>query len=118
MFKVAIIGGEECRNYEFFQMKCITMLRNKAKQGERIVIYSNGDSFVKKFSERFGIETVTVFCDWKRDGKDAIKVYCNTILSSVDALILFNNGKGNAEYFYTNAKRKNLQIRVVDITGV
>ena len=115
MFKVGIIGGENCESYVFFQTKCINILRNKAKQGEHIIIYTNGDNYVKKFSETFGIETFTTSCDWKRDGKDALKVFNENFLNSIDALILFDDGKANTNYLYNLATKKNLMIRKINL---
>lgn len=111
MFKVAIIGGDNAESYDFFQSKCINILRQKAKMGERIIIYYMGDDNVTKFSNRFGIETVTITCDWKRDGKMALKNATETILNSSDALIVFDDGKSNVKYFNEAAKKKNMQIR-------
>lgn len=115
MFKVAIIGGEDCLDYNFFQTKCINILRKKAQEKERIIIYTLGDEFVDRFSQRFGIETRTNFCDWKRDGKNALKNCVEDILNNIDAVILFDDGKSHIKYIYDNIKKKNIPLRKITI---
>lgn len=114
MFKVAIIGGENTEDYSFFQKKCINILRKKAEEGERIIIYTVGDDYVVRFSKTFGIETITVPCDWNRNGKLALSICLSEIINNIDAIIIFDDGKANTKYFHEMALKKNILIRKIN----
>lgn len=111
MFNVAIINGEECPSYEGFKEKCINLLSKKAEQGENIVLYSSGDSFVDRFAKEFGIVTMTIFCDWKRDGKNALKYWCENIAKACDAVVFFDDGKQRYNYLLKLIREKGGAIR-------
>jgi len=114
MFKVAIIGGENTENYQYFEYKCINMLRNKAEKKERIIIYTVGDEYVSKFTKKFGIETITIPCNWKLNGKHALNICVDEITNNIDAIIIFDDGKSNTRHFLDISKKKNLLIRKIN----
>lgn len=113
MFKVAIIGGEQTNNYEKFQSKCIFYLKNKAKEGNYIIIYTVGDKFVKKFAEKYGIATKTFYCDFLTYQKQALKVRAEKLLSDCDAVIAFRNDLKDIQIITKLANEKGLQVRKV-----
>lgn len=113
MYNVAIIGGEETENYEFFKERCIFFLRNKAKSGCGITIYTTGDLFVDKFCSRYGIDERTFYTKWKNFGKMALKVRDDELLKECNAMIYFDNGIKDQEMLYNMAKRLNIPVRKV-----
>lgn len=115
MFKVAIIGGESTGKYEPFREKCIHLLKNKAKSGEGITIYTTGDEYVDKFAGRYGIDVRIFYTDWAKNGKNALKERNDRILESCDALVLFNNGIKSDEILYTMAKEKGVPCRKITL---
>jgi hypothetical protein len=114
MFKVAIVGGESTGNYDLFKDKCIHLLRNKAKSGG-ITIYTTGDEYVNRFSNRYGIDVRIFYTDWGRNGKNALKERNEKILESCDAFILFDNGIKSDQILYSMAKDKGLPCRKITL---
>lgn len=112
MFKVAIIGGELTKDYEKFKEKCINCLRNKAKEGA-IMIYSTGDSYVKKFSSKYGIPTKIFYCDFKTYKNNALKVRAENMLFDCDAVIAFRNDLKDVQMITKLAADKGLQVRKI-----
>lgn len=115
MFNVAIIGGEEFGNYQTFQEKCINCLRNKAKSGEHIVIYTTGDEFVNSFARRFKIDVRTFYTDWKKYAKNAIKMRNEALFKDCNALIIFDDGTIDKKTIINLAKDKDIAIRQISI---
>lgn len=116
MFNVAIIGGEDTGNYEFFKDKCIFFLKNKAKSGEGITIYTTGDSYIEKFCARYGIDTRTFYTKWKEYGKMALKTRNDELLKECNALIYFDNGIKDQEVLFNMAKKNSIPVRKIAIT--
>ena len=111
MFKVVIVGGESTRDYEHFKKKCIECLRNKAKEGG-IMIYTTGDRFVDAFSEQYRIDTRFFPANFKKYGRDALKVRATEMMEDADALITFNNDGHKESRIFTNmAAEKGLPMR-------
>ena len=114
MFKVAIIGGEDTEDYNFFKERCIHFLSAKGKE-ERIVIYSYGDEFVKKFASEFRITVNAIYADWKAYGKDALKVRNIEICKECQGVIIFEtprNQKAVSHLRYT-AEENAIPVRTV-----
>ena len=103
MFNVIIIGGENIPSYDVFQRECIKFLRGKAESGERIRILSTGDEYVTKFCYMFGIETKTIYCDWKRNGRAALAVRNKAIVAEANAIIYFDSNKKDLDMLYDYA---------------
>lgn len=110
MFRVAIVGGEGMGDYPRFKEKCIKILSNKAKEGG-IVIYTTGDRFVEAFAERYRIDTRTFYTDFKKYGKDALKVRNEEMLSDCDAVIGFDDGLKDTKMIIKMATDLNLPLR-------
>ena len=115
MFKVAIVGGENTGNYEFFKEKCIFFLRNKAKSGGGITIYTTGDEYVNKFSARYGIDVRTFYTDWNKNGKNALKERNEKLLDTCDAMILFDNEIKSDQILFSIDKEKGIPCRKVTL---
>lgn len=113
MFNVAIIGGDETEDYNFFTNKCIGFLSTKAKNGEPITILSTGDKFVEDFSNRFRIDRRDFYCDWKRYGKDAIKIRNSELLKHANGLIYFAGERKEPLSLYNYAKMAGVNCRIV-----
>lgn len=113
MFKVAIIGGAETNDYNKFKERCIFFLRNKAKSGCGITILSTGDEYVDKFAKSYNITVQTFYTEWRRFGKDALKMRNHSICSDCNALIYFNAGVKDHEMLYKMAKDKEIPCRVI-----
>ena len=113
MFKVAIIGGKNTENYNFFKERCIYFLKKKAESGERILINTTGDDYVYNFCKQYGIDNKTYYTDWKTYKNDALKKRNEKIVAESDAMIYFDNGIKDEEMLYNAAKQKNTPIRRV-----
>jgi len=113
MFKVAIIGGDGFEDYELFEQKCIKYLRKKGQEGCGIMVYTTGEKCNDKFSYRFGIDIRYFICNWKRDGNDALKFRNEEMLSDVDAVIAFDDGLKDTQFFLEMAKAKKIPYRFV-----
>lgn len=111
MFKVAIIGGENKGNYVFFVEKCAFFLKNKIKNGIRILTI--GDKFVDILCATANIDKQVFYCDWKTHGKDAIKNRNNKIINESDAIIVFNDGTKDCNFFIDMAKKSNKPLRII-----
>ncbi len=115
MFSVIILGGENVQSYKTFEEKCIKLLRNKAESGERIRILSVGDLYVDNFSSKFGIETKTFYCDWRKFGKSAIYERNKDIVNEADAIIYFDSNIRTLNSLYELAKKNNINSRRIEI---
>jgi len=115
MFNVIIIGGEYTSDYDFFMERCIKLLRDKAKSGEGITIYTTGDEFVEKFASQFHIDMKKFNTNWELHGKDALKVRNGEILKDANALIYFNTGKKDNECLYNYALKQGINCRQIKI---
>lgn len=113
MFRVAIIGGENTANYEYFQSKCIFYLKRKAKEGGGITILTTGDEYVERFAKRYNIDTQFFVTNWKTNGKDALKERNKELLENCDALIYFNDSIKDNQIIYDMAQKKGIQSRKV-----
>lgn len=114
MFKVIIAGGEKTNNFTLFKEKCIYYLREKGRSGEGITIYTIGDEFVKDFAAKYGISLQYFFADWKKNGKNALAIRNEDMLSKANALIAFNDESSEMEHLIHQAKNANLPVRVVE----
>ena len=114
MFNVIIIGAEDTGNYEFFRQKAIYYLSNKAKSGEGITIYTTGDEFIDRFTDRYRIDKHFFKADWKTYGKDALKCRNELMVRDANAIIFFQNNKRDFQVLYDYAKNKGIQARIVE----
>jgi len=115
MFNIAIIGGENTGDYEFFKNKCIHFLSNKVKE-DSITIYSFGDAFVKKFSDEYKISLFTLYADWKTYGKEALKERTIRMANSCNGVILFAGGDKKTESFVESiTAEKGVPLRIVKV---
>lgn len=114
MFKVAIIGGYETGDYARFRAKCIHMLREKGKT-EGLMLYSIGDEFLDRFAEEFSLTIATVYTEFGKYGKMALKVRNERLLSECEALLYFDCGIKDYNMLYTMASEKGLNVRKVTI---
>lgn len=112
MFNVAIVGGEGSGDYPTFKEKCIFYLKNKA--GEGIKIYTTGDEYVDAFADRYRIDTIKFHTDFKKYGKDALKVRNEEMLENCDALIYFNDGTKDTKMILKMAKDLNIPVRIIN----
>lgn len=115
MFNIIVIGGEDSGNYEFFKSKMIYYLRNKAKSGEGITIFTTGDEYVDKFTKRYGIDVKFFVTDWKTYGKNALKERNEAILKDANAIVFFQNHKKDFETLYDMASKRGILSRSVDV---
>lgn len=106
MFNIIVIGAEDTGNYEFVKQKLITVLRSKAKSGEGITIFTTGDSFIDKFTERYKIDKCFFQTDWQTFGKNALKERNEKMLATANALFFFENNKKDSIMLYNFAKEK------------
>lgn len=113
MFKVVIAGGEGYEDYPAFEKKCISCLRNKAKEGCGIMIYTTGDKFVELFCNRFHIDIRLYETDWKKNGSDALAVRNEEMLSTANAAIIFDDGTKDMSIMIEQAKNKGVALRVI-----
>lgn len=113
MFKVIIIGGEGFEDYALFEHKCIKCLSKKASEGCGIMIYTTGDSFVEKFSGRFGINLRYFKADWKKHEKDALKERNAEMISLSDAAIIFEDGLKDTKMFADQIIAANIPYRII-----
>ena len=113
MFKVAIIGGENRGDYKFFVEKCVFFLKNKTKEGIRIL--SVGDKYVDIFSVTANIDKQVYYCDWKVNGKDALKVRNDKIINDANAIIVFEDGTRDTNFFIEMAKCSGKPFRLIKL---
>lgn len=111
MFNVAIIGGENTKDYKFFSESCIKCLKNKAKEG--IIIHTIGDEYIEAFAERYHIPVLFFATDWKKFGNNAYLVRNDQLLENCDGIIVFNDGTKNTLLIAKTAKDKNIPIVVI-----
>ena len=115
MFNVIVIGGEDSGNYEYFRSKMIYYLKNKAKSGEGITIFTTGDDFVDSFAKRYGIDVKFFVTNWKDYGKDALKHRNEEMIKNANAIIFFQNNKKDFQILYDLAVKHNIVGRIVNI---
>ena len=113
MFKVAIIGGENRGDYRFFAEKCVFFLKNKVKEGIRIL--SIGDKYVDIFSVTANIDKQVYYCDWKANVKDSLKVRNDKIINDADAIIVFEDGTRDTNFFIEMAKKSGKPFRMIKL---
>lgn len=113
MFNVAIVGGEGMGNYPFFETKCINILRNKAKSGEGITLFTTGDEFVTKFATKFGITVHTFYTEWNKYGKNALKMRNEALLTNCNAIISFDDAIKDTQILTKMAIDKGIQNRFI-----
>lgn len=113
MFNVAIVGADGINNIEFCTIKTIKLLERKAKEKEGIMLLSTGEDFVKNFSNRFNIDTQTFFTDFKKYGKNALKVRNNELLDKCNAIIIFDDGKKDTQILKEMAISRNIPLRYI-----
>lgn len=111
MFSVAIIGGENTKDYKFFSETCIKYLKNKANEG--ITIRSIGDTYIEAFAERYRIPVRFFATDWKKYGTDAYSARNDMLLDKCDGVIVFHDGSKNSSTIVKCAKDKNIPLRIV-----
>lgn len=115
MFKVVIVGGESTKNYEFFEKKCIQCLKNKVKT-DTVMIYSIGDSYVERFSSRFGIDVRFFITKFKRK-PSALNRRNEEMLSDANALIAFNDKLKATTTIIEKANEKKIPSRIIEFTS-
>lgn len=113
MFNVAIVGADGLNNYDYCMSKTIKILSRKAKEKEGIMILSTGEDFVKKFSTKFNIDTQTYFTDFKKYGKNALKMRNIELLDNCNAIIIFNDGKKDTSVLKDMAMSRNIPLRYI-----
>jgi predicted transposase YbfD/YdcC len=113
MFNVAIVGGENTKNYPKFEYKCAKILQKKASEGEKIVILSTGDKFNDDFAKKFHINTRLFITDWKKYGKDALKMRNEDLLKDCNAVIAFRNDLKDIQMITKMAVDKQLPLRII-----
>ena len=111
MFKVSIIGGETMGDYKFFVEKCAFFLKNKTKNGLRVLTI--GDKFVDILTTTANIDKQIFYCDWKAHGNDAIKNRNEKIIKESDAFIIFNDDTKGTNFFIHMAKESGKPIRII-----
>ena len=113
MFKVIITGGENFEDYDTFERKCINCLKNKAKEGNGIIIYTTGDSFNNKFAKKFGINVREFSANFTKDGNNALFERNKQMLSDADAAIVFNDDLNDTKFLIDQIKQHNIPIRII-----
>lgn len=113
MFKVAIIGGENRGDYKLFAEKCVYFLKNKTKEGIRIL--SIGDKYVDIFTITANIDKQVYYCDWKINGKDSLKVRNEKVINDSDAIIVFEDGTRDTNFFIEMTKKSGKPLRVIKL---
>ena len=114
MFKVVIVGGESTKNYDFFEKKCIQCLKNKVKT-DTVMIYSIGDSYVERFSKRFGIDVRFFVSKFKRK-TSALNRRNEEMLADADALIAFNDKLKTTSTIIEKSNEKKIPSRIIEFT--
>ena len=114
MFRVAIVGGKDTNNYENFRIKCISLLKNKAKEG--IFILSTGDDFVDEFAMRYKIDVQNFYTDFAKFANLALKKRNELLLDNCDALIAFLPERKDIQHIISMAEEKHIPIRRVKTT--
>ena len=115
MFKVVIIGGESTKDYDFFEKKCIQCLKNKAKT-DTVMIYTIGDSYVERFSKRFGIDVRFFVSKFKRK-TSALNRRKEEMLSDANALIAFNDKLKSTTTIIEKANEKKIPSRIIEYSS-
>ena len=113
MFKIAIIGADGINDFNFCLNKTIKIIKNKASEKEGIMLLSTGEEFVKKFSELFSIDFQVLFTDFKKYGKDALKMRNKELLNLSDAIIIFNDNKKDTNFLFEMTKKTSLPYRFI-----
>lgn len=111
MFNIIVIGAEDTDNYEFVREKLIIALREKAKNGDGITIFTVGDSFVDQFTQRYNIDVHFFPTDWKTYGKNALKIRNEKMVENANALYFFENNKKDFKMLFNYAKEKGIPTR-------
>ena len=111
MFKVAIIGGDKTKDYNFFKHKCCYLLQKKSET-DTIFIYSLGDEFVDRFGKEFNIDVQIMEQIFSKYKKNLDEMKNDDIFDELDALIVFKTIRG-AEYIYNAAKERNIPARLI-----
>ena len=107
MFNVAIIGGENTPDYQFFQDKCIYYLKSKVKEGEYIRILTIGDKYVDIFANKYGIETKQYNVAWtKKKDLTPLNNRNKELINDADAIIYFDTNRKSLEHIYKLASDK------------
>ena len=107
MFKVVIVGGESTKNYDFF--------KNKVKT-DTVMIYSIGDSYVERFSKRFGIDVRFFVSKFKRK-TSALNRRNEEMLADADALIAFNDKLKTTSTIIEKSNEKKIPSRIIEFTS-
>lgn len=115
MFKVVIVGGESTKDYDFFEKKCIQCLKNKVKT-DTVMIYSIGDSYVERFSKRFGIDVRFFVSKFKRK-TSALNRRNEEMLADADALIAFNDKLKTTSTIIEKSNEKKIPSRIIEFTN-
>lgn len=113
MFNVIIIGGEKTNNFSLFKDKCIFYLKDKAKSGEGITIFSTGDKFIDVFAKKYNIDIQYFLPNWKEDGKMALSIRNNKMLNKANALIAFDDGSKDMKILISECRDKKIPLRII-----
>jgi hypothetical protein len=114
MFKVIITGGENFGDYNTFERKCINCLKNKAREGNGIIIYTTGDAYNNKFAKKFGINVREFNANFTKDGNNALFERNKQMLSDADAAIIFNDDLNDTKFLIDQIKHQGIPMRVID----
>ena len=113
MFKVAIIGGENRGDYRLFVEKCAYFLKNKIKEGIRVLTI--GDEYVNIMCNKANIDVTVYNTNWGAYGRDALKRRNEKIINDCDAVIAFEDGTNDTKAFIHFAKQSDKPVRVVPL---
>ena len=114
--KVAIIGSRTFTDYDFFKMKCDSILRNL----ESFAIISGSARGTDTLTERYAAERNIPFqaykANWDQDGRSAGMVRNITMLNECTHVIAFwdGNSSGTA-HMISNAQNQHKIIRIIKI---
>ena len=113
MFKVIIVGGKNFGDYNAFEKKCISCLRNKAKEGHGIMIYTTGDEFNDRFAHRFGIDLRLFNANFTKHGSNALAERNKLMLFDANAAIIFDDDLTDTKFLIDQVKNKGIPLRII-----
>lgn len=95
VFKVIIAGSRDFNNYEYLKQKCDTLLENKRKTHE-IIIVSGGakgaDTLGERYAKERGYKILIFQPQWKTYGRSAGIRRNNQMADAAQAAIIFWDG--------------------------
>ena len=70
---------------------------------------------VDNFSVTANIDKQIYYCDWKSNGKDALKIRNDKVINDADAIIVFEDGTRDTNFFIEMSKNSNKPLRIVKL---